>query len=704
MSITLLTFFLLEAIVCTVLGQQLNKNVGESLVFTPNKTDVPAKINSFIWKNGKDKVAEWDKDFDLEIYGIYKGRTELDQTTGVLTINNLSIKDSGVYSVEINSKVLKTAFTVSIFKAVPNPQITYSCNSDKTLCTLTCDGDTTDAGTVSYHWKKGQGDFQESTKQLNVTKTEVSKISYTCQLKNAVSSATGVFDEDIFGPGQQLNKKAGESLVLTPNKVPTNIKSIIWKNGKDKVAERDKDFGLEIYGIYKDRTELDQTTGVLTINNLSIKDSGVYSVEINSKLFEATFTVSVFKAVPNPQITYSCNSDKTLCTLSCDGDTTDAEPVSYQWKKGQGDFQQSAKQLNVTKTEDSKTNYTCQLKNAVSSATGIFDEDIFGPDGWWTNAWLIWFSLLILAIVIVVLLHRVITGVWFYQKDSDGLNGVSYSVARSADNVPASIGSKITELSGEKLVAAEEARTATIEILKDALEKRFYGFPVSFSYTCTEPVDSYKFSCIPTEKILRDLLEKMEKIVFREDSDPEHINVFAYVYPEDYNNVVYLCEEFWSAPDDLCRDSKPGTLIHEVSHLLGTDDITYELLEVELFELHGTLLGKLDYIQDKDEVEKLHCVEEVAQINANSLEYEFETFINHEKSYEDGRYTCCEETKKNSVCGERETGHYHLHERFDSKRKEMKERLQNPIQPPDANRQLKQCVPPVPVPVPGKTL
>ncbi|KAL1005614.1 hypothetical protein UPYG_G00061360 [Umbra pygmaea] len=247
----------------------------------------------------------------------------------------------------------------------------------------------------------------------------------------------------------------------------------------------------------------------------------------------------------------------------------------------------------------------------------------------------------------------------------------------------------ITELSGEKLVAAEEARTATIEILKDALEKRFYGFPVSFSYTCTEPVDSYKFSCIPTEKILRDLLEKMEKIVFREDSDPEHINVFAYVYPEDYNNVVYLCEEFWSAKPYLCRDSKPGTLIHEVSHLLGTDDITYELLEVELFELHGTLLGKLDYIQDEDEVEKLHCLEVVAQVNANSLEYEFETFINHEKSYEDGRYTCCEETKKNSVCGERETGHYHLHERFEYKRKEMEERLQNPVQPPDAHRPWK---------------
>ncbi|KAL1005609.1 hypothetical protein UPYG_G00061310 [Umbra pygmaea] len=460
----------------SVFSHQLNNKLGDSLVLTPNK--VPTNINSIIWKNGIEKVAEWDKDFGLEIYGNYKYRTELDQATGVLTINNLSIKDSGVYSVEINSKVFETTFTVFVFKAVPNPQITYSCNSDKTLCTLSCDGDTTDAGTVSYQWKIGEGNFEQIGKQLGVTKTGYFKTSYTCQLVNAVSSATAVFDEEIFGPvfvfpGQQLNRKAGDSLVLTPNKVPTNINSIIWKNGREKVAEWDKDFGLEIYGIYKertvldqttgvltinnlsikdsgvysveinskvlkrtftvsvfshqlnnkvgdslvltpnkvptninsiiwkngrekvaewdkdfgleiygnykDRTELDQTTGVLTINNLSIKDSGVYSVEINSKVFETTFTVSVFKAVPNPQITYSCNSDKTLCTLTCDGDTTDAGTVSYQWKIGEGNFEQIGKQLGVTKTGYFKTSYTCQLVNAVSSATAVFDEDIFGP-------------------------------------------------------------------------------------------------------------------------------------------------------------------------------------------------------------------------------------------------------------------------------------------------------------------------------------
>ncbi|KAJ8001502.1 hypothetical protein DPEC_G00170150 [Dallia pectoralis] len=247
--------------------------------------------------------------------------------------------------------------------------------------------------------------------------------------------------------------------------------------------------------------------------------------------------------------------------------------------------------------------------------------------------------------------------------------------------------SYITELRGEKLQVAVETRQATMEILKDALRKGFYGHPVSFYYSCSEPVDSYKFSCIPTEKILRDLLQKTEEVLFKEDSDPENSDTFAYVYPND--DVVYLCAEFWRAPNHLCKDSKPGTLIHEASHLLGTDDITYEHLTVELYELYGTLLGKSSYVEGDDG--KMHCREELAQVNANSLEYEFETVINHEGRYEDGRYSCCEETLKNSVCRRQSTGHYHLHERFEHKRQEMEEKLQKiPAQhPDDPNLRLK---------------
>jgi len=54
--------------------------------------------------------------------------------------------------------------------------------------------------------------------------------------------------------------------------------------------------------------------------------------------------------------------------------------------------------------------------------------------------------------------------------------------------------------------------------------------------------------------------------------------VFAYVYPTDSTFTVHLCGAFWTASPSISYDSKPGTIIHEMSHfspLAGTQDHTY---------------------------------------------------------------------------------------------------------------------------------
>ncbi|KAL6474181.1 hypothetical protein MHYP_G00177420 [Metynnis hypsauchen] len=231
----------------------------------------------------------------------------------------------------------------------------------------------------------------------------------------------------------------------------------------------------------------------------------------------------------------------------------------------------------------------------------------------------------------------------------------------------------VVDLVGEKKRIAEEAKKAASEIVQDAIDKQCYGFPVSFYYTCSEPIDSYTFCCIPTKEFLQELLAKLNGVSFKEDTDPEEMETFAYVIPNDKDNIVYLCKKFWSAPDILHIDSKPGTLIHEVSHLLGTIDVSYEHLTVELYEDYGTLLGKSQCIKDVNG--KDYHREEVFQVNANCLEHEFETIINHEQVYSNERYQCCGETKKNSVCKRRSTGHYYLHQRFEQQRAEMENKL-----------------------------
>ncbi|XP_045074100.1 uncharacterized protein LOC123486989 [Coregonus clupeaformis] len=173
-------------------------------------------------------------------------------------------------------------------------------------------------------------------------------------------------------PGEDLYHKVGGEIVLKLDKstVPGPITGIIWKHGKNKVAEWDEYFGLEIYAAFKGRTTLNQTTGELRISGLKKTDSEVYSVEFNSKLLDKTYKLSVIKAVPKPTITSSCNPDKTSCILSCEGNTTDAEPVTYSWKVGGRAWEVLDKAIIVSKSDTGKPNngymYICKLNNYVS--------------------------------------------------------------------------------------------------------------------------------------------------------------------------------------------------------------------------------------------------------------------------------------------------------------------------------------------------
>ncbi|XP_038835471.1 carcinoembryonic antigen-related cell adhesion molecule 5-like [Salvelinus namaycush] len=264
-----------------VVSGDLYHKVGGELALKLDKSTVPDSNTSILWKHGKNKVAERDKDFGgLDIYGAFKERTTLDQNTGELRISGLMKTDSGVYSVEFNSKLLDKTYTLSVIKAVPKPTITSSCNPDKTSCTLTCEGDTTDAEPVTYSWKVGEGAWEDLDKQRNVSKSDTGKSTngykYICKLNNSVSEEVSEPVGEVFGP----------------------------------------------------------------------------------------------EAVPKPTITSSCNPDKTSCILTCEGNTTDAEPVTYSWKVGEGAWEVVDKQLIVFKSDTGKSTnsykYICKLHNSVS--------------------------------------------------------------------------------------------------------------------------------------------------------------------------------------------------------------------------------------------------------------------------------------------------------------------------------------------------
>ncbi|TDH01628.1 hypothetical protein EPR50_G00182320 [Perca flavescens] len=158
----------------------------------------PEPLTSIVWRINGDLLAEWIKDqvtgqelVPLTYYRSFRGRTTLDVTTGRLVINNMAKADMGVYSVEVNNKVQNEKYNAVWIQEVPQPEVwirPLTCSPDSDSCTLSCDGNITDAGPVTYSWKMGDGEWKESGKDLDITKSGTSDVkTFTCRIQNPVS-------------------------------------------------------------------------------------------------------------------------------------------------------------------------------------------------------------------------------------------------------------------------------------------------------------------------------------------------------------------------------------------------------------------------------------------------------------------------------------------------------------------------------------
>ncbi|XP_030607014.1 CD48 antigen-like isoform X2 [Archocentrus centrarchus] len=158
---------------------------------------VPGPITSVTWKHGADIAVEWYGE-QLDAYRDFRGRCEVNLTTGALMISNLSLKDSGSYTAEINNRVMETT-EIKVITAVPKPTISTHCNPEETQCTLTCNANIPEtAGSVTYSWMMGDV-VKPATKQLDITKDDTESVGklISCQLKNPVSSERS---DDIMSP------------------------------------------------------------------------------------------------------------------------------------------------------------------------------------------------------------------------------------------------------------------------------------------------------------------------------------------------------------------------------------------------------------------------------------------------------------------------------------------------------------------------
>ncbi|XP_062270911.1 uncharacterized protein LOC133976668 [Scomber scombrus] len=171
---------------------------------------------------------------------------------------------------------------------------------------------------------------------------------------------------------EPLYRKIGDEAVLTPDSVENPITYIRWKHGPN-IAMQWNGEGMISYKQFKDRGSLDISTGEMTITGLTLDDSGIYTPEINNKETSNT-QLLVISAVPKPTITVLCEREMTYCDLTCEGNITGAEPVTYWWTSDETRWN-STKELKITK-ENKEEWFNCIVENPVSSN---ISEKVFNP-------------------------------------------------------------------------------------------------------------------------------------------------------------------------------------------------------------------------------------------------------------------------------------------------------------------------------------
>lgn len=218
------------------------------------------------------------------------------------------------------------------------------------------------------------------------------------------------------------------------------ISRILWKYNTSFVADWTQGQFVS-YGRFKDRTTLDNATGLLEIRDGTTQDSGRYEVEVNDRLHDLVYEVKVIKRVPKPTVwiqPLKCGPSSLQCTLTCDGSTEGAEPITYSWTSGKGDWTQSAKLFPINNNMTNISTFSCRMENPVSQqesdpkANPFFQEDKSQSS---TTA-------IIVCVVIVVALVIIALLVWYRKR----------SLRRAHNLVPQSPPAENTESVGLKSV------------------------------------------------------------------------------------------------------------------------------------------------------------------------------------------------------------------------------------------------------------
>ncbi|XP_042369071.1 lymphocyte function-associated antigen 3-like isoform X2 [Plectropomus leopardus] len=207
---------------------------------------------------------------------------------------------------------------------------------------------------------------------------------------------------------EPIYKAVGDKVVLKPSPSvidPTDpITSVMWKHGRDIAAEW---YGGEAFSYrhFKGRCSLNSSTGALTIAGLTRNDSGSYTAEINNRGTNAT-QLQVISPVSKPTVSTWCDAAMTYCVFTCEGNATEAEPISYIWGASDLLWYPSPNTYRITKEEKERSFY-CMLDNPVSSRSSEFvPNPFFRRKPNWPLILLILLAACILLVCVIFITHK----------------------------------------------------------------------------------------------------------------------------------------------------------------------------------------------------------------------------------------------------------------------------------------------------------
>ncbi|XP_073717880.1 uncharacterized protein [Misgurnus anguillicaudatus] len=192
--------------------------------------------------------------------------------------------------------------------------------------------------------------------------------------------SSGVFGDEV----KSVSVMEGDSLIIHAD--ITEIQKdddILWRFGdkQDLIAKINKEAkSVTIYdnvldGRFRNRLQVNNQTGDLTITNITTQHTGLYNITINSaREIIYRFNVTVYAHLPVPDITTQNSSQCSNCSLLCS--VLNVRDVSLSWYKGNSLLSIiSVSDLNIrlslsleVEYQDTNT-YRCVLNNTNTNQT-----------------------------------------------------------------------------------------------------------------------------------------------------------------------------------------------------------------------------------------------------------------------------------------------------------------------------------------------